>query len=69
MCLRRIALESYIVHIYRRDESDAEVISGLVEGSGLKKPAVFSSVRELCQILKKQAGAKRASKKNRTVQI
>ncbi len=46
-------LESYIIHIYRRDEKDPDSVSGLVEGPDFKRPAVFMNARELFEILTK----------------
>ncbi len=56
-------MESYIIRIYRRDTLNPDSVSGLVEGSSLKKPVVFSSIREILDVLRKSTEADLASKK------
>ncbi len=59
-----LKLESYIIRIYRRDISDPDSVSGLVEGSTLKGALAFSSFREVLEILRESpAKAARSDKK------
>lgn len=46
-------MESYIIRIYRRDGADPDAAAGIAEGSGLEKPAAFSSIGEVSDILRK----------------
>lgn len=45
-------MESYIIHIYRRDGADPDSAAGLIEGSTMDKPAAFSDLVEVLDILR-----------------
>ncbi len=46
-----MAVESYVVRIYRRDPQHPDQVAGLVEGVGLEKSKSFRTVAELLQLM------------------
>ncbi|MFH2044360.1 MAG: hypothetical protein ABIK92_04350 [Pseudomonadota bacterium] len=48
-------MECYIIRIYRRDKKNPDIVSGIAEISGVEKPVIFSSMKELENILKNRS--------------
>jgi len=48
---REVLLESYIIRIYRRENSNPSVVAGIVEIVEVQKKRTFSSFDELWRIM------------------
>lgn len=48
-------MECYIIRIYRRDKINPDIVSGIAEISGVEKPVIFSSIKEIENILKNRS--------------
>ena len=59
--MRREAVESYIVRIYRRRGRQARILIGTVEVPGAEERMAFSNVEELWAILDRRKGRISAS--------
>jgi len=44
-------MENYIIHIYRRDHSDAERLIGMLESVERETQHPFQTLQELCTLL------------------
>ncbi len=52
-----VCMESYIVRIYRRDETDTAWVDGMVEAAETKQTTSFHTLEELVSIFSKKVSA------------